>query len=239
MFIHFDRVRPSDSPFVERVWSCHSDAAGTFLSVSTCNVELVVTRVQGRTTVTVRGPEPRPSLVPCPADGEWFAIRFTPGTEMPLFPVRRLLDNLGVTLPQPSKRKLLLDGREWELPAFDNAETFVERLARSGLVRRDPEIAAALADGPAAFCARTRQRRFLRAAGMPFNVMRQIERARFAATLLKESVSIADVVWRCGYYDHAHLTRSLRRFIGVPPSKVADAKLQLSFLYKTEGFAFA
>ena len=239
MLIHFDRARPSDSRFVERVWSCHSEAAGTFLSVSTYNVELVVTRLKGRTTVTVRGPEPRPSLVACPADGEWFAIRFTPGTVMPLFPVRRLLGNLGVTLPQPSQRKFLLDGRKWELPGFDNAETFIERLARSGLVRRDPEIAAALNDGPAAFSTRTRQRRFLRAAGMPFNVVRQIERARFAAALLKDRVSIADVVWRCGYYDHAHLTRSLRRFIGVPPSEVADANLQLSFLYKTEGFRFA
>jgi hypothetical protein len=233
MFIHFDRVRSSDSPFIERVWSCHSDAAGTFLSVATCNVELVVTRVAGRTTLTVRGPETRPSRLPCPADGEWFAIRFKPGTFLPHFPVNRLLDNLGVTLPQPSKRKFLLDGRRWELPAFDNAETFVARLARSGLVRRDPEIAAALRDGPAAFSARTRQRRFLRVAGMPFNALRQIERARFAATLLRESVSISDVVWRCGYYDHAHLTRSLRRFIGVPPSKVTDANLQLSFLYKT------
>jgi AraC-like DNA-binding protein len=66
--------------------------------------------------------------------------------------------------------------------------------------------------------------------------MRQIERARFAVNLLREGVSIADVVWQCGYYDHAHLTRSLRRWIGVAPSKVAHPNIQLSFLYKSEGF---
>jgi AraC-like DNA-binding protein len=71
---------------------------------------------------------------------------------------------------------------------------------------------------------------------MPFSVMRQIERARFAVNLLRAGVSIADAVWQCGYYDHAHLTRSLRRWIGIPPSKVTDPNVQLSFLYKTEGF---
>lgn len=209
------------------------------MSVACCNLELVVSRVRGQATLTIRGPETAPSAVPCPADGEWLAIRFKPGTFMPQFPVRRLLNNLGVTLPQPSKRVFLLDGRKWELPTFDNAEAFVRRLMGKGLVRRDPEIAAALADGGAVFSTRTRQRRFLRVVGMPFNVMRQIERARLAASLLRDGVSIADVVWRCGYYDHAHLTRSLRRFIGVPPSRVPDANLQLSFLYKTEGLELA
>lgn len=189
--------------------------------------------------VTIRGPQTAPSAVACPAEGEWFAVRFRAGTFMPQFPVSRLLNNLGVTLPQPSKRAFLLDGKKWELPTFDNAEVFVERLMSKGLLGRDPEITAALTDGPAAFSTRTRQRRFLRLVGMPFNAMRQIERARFAATLLREDVSIADVVWRCGYYDHAHLTRSLRRFLGVPPSRVTDSSVQLSFLYKTEQRALA
>ena len=52
-----------------------------------------------------------------------------------------------------------------------------------------------------------------------------------------EGVSIADVVWRCGFYDHAHLTRSLRQWIGIPPTSVRSAEIQLSFLYKTEKFS--
>ena len=143
---------------------------------------------------------------------------------------------MSVTLPPASERTFLLDGQKWELPTFHNAEAFVQRLARKGLLRVDPEIAA-LRDGPAAFSTRTRQRRFLRVVGMSFTAMRQIERARRAVALLREAVPIADVVWRCGYYDHAHLTRSLRRFIGVPPSRVTDPNLQLSFLYKTEELA--
>jgi len=34
MFIHFDADRPSDSPFIERVWSCHSESGGSFLAVA-------------------------------------------------------------------------------------------------------------------------------------------------------------------------------------------------------------
>jgi AraC-like DNA-binding protein len=197
---------------------------------------MVVSRLEGQAMLTVRGPETRPSELPCPADGEWFAIRFKAGTFMPQFPVGQLLNTLGVTLPQISKHTFLLDKSKWQLPTFDNAEWFVKRLVRKDLVKRDPEITAALSDEPRAFSTRTAQRRFLRVMGMPYNVMRQIERARFAVNLLREDVSIADVVWQCGYYDHAHLTRSLRRWIGIPPSKVTDSEIQLSFLYKTEGF---
>jgi hypothetical protein len=43
LFIIFDD-RPSDSPFVERVWRCHSERAGRFLSVASSHWEMVVTR---------------------------------------------------------------------------------------------------------------------------------------------------------------------------------------------------
>jgi AraC-like DNA-binding protein len=54
--------------------------------------------------------------------------------------------------------------------------------------------------------------------------------------LLREGAPIADVVWQCGFYDHAHLTRSLRQWIGKTPTEINRAETQLSFLYKTEGF---
>ena len=83
MLISFDNDRASDSPLIERVWSCHSERSGTFLSVASCHWEWVVTRIQGQSIVTVRGPETKPTQVPCPADGEWLAIRFKAGTFMP------------------------------------------------------------------------------------------------------------------------------------------------------------
>ena len=69
MFIHFDADRPSDSLLVERVWRCHSEGGGPFLAVASSHWELVVTRLEGQTTVTVHGPETRAREVFCPPDG--------------------------------------------------------------------------------------------------------------------------------------------------------------------------
>ena len=55
MFLIFDD-RPSDSPFVQRIWRCHSERAGSFLSIAASHWEMVVTRLKGKTTLTVRGP---------------------------------------------------------------------------------------------------------------------------------------------------------------------------------------
>lgn len=236
MLISFDNDRASDSSFIERVWCCHSERAGNFLSVASVHWEMVITRLQGSTVVTLRGPETQPTDVPCPANGEWLAIRFKAGTFMPQLPAARLMNNLGVNLPQLSKRAFLLDGRRWEIPTFDNAETFVKRLVNKGLVACDPEVTAALNGDPMEISTRSAQRRFLQVVGMTHNNLRQIERARFAVNLLRDSTPIADVVWQCGFYDHAHLTRALRRWIGVTPTQVNRADTQLSFLYKTEGF---
>ena len=63
---------------------------------------------------------------------------------------------------------------------------------------------------------------------------RQIERARYATNLLREGVSIVDAVHLAGYFDQAHLTRSLKQLIGLTPAKIIQAERQLSFLYKTE-----
>jgi AraC-like DNA-binding protein len=236
VIITFDNDRASDSPFIERVWRCHSERAGMFLSVASSHWEMVITRLQGKSTLTLRGPETKPTEMLCPADGEWLAIRFKAGTFMPQLPVHRLVNNRGVNLPSVSKRTFLLDGGKWEFPTFDNAESLVKRLVNEGLVARDPEITAALLGEPATISTRSEQRRFLQVVGMTHNTLRQIERARFAVNLLREGVPIADAVWQCGFYDHAHLTRSLRQWIGKSPTDINRANTQLSFLYKTEGF---
>jgi len=157
---------------------------------------------------------------------------------MPQFPIHRLMNSLGINLQQASQRAFVLDGKRWELPTFDNAETFVSRLTRSGLIARDPVVTAALQGEPAVLSQRSAQRRFLQVTGMTHNNLFQIERARFAVNLLREGLPIADVVWQCGFYDQAHLTRSLRQWIGITPTQVTRADTQLSFLYKTEGLPF-
>jgi len=50
---------------------------------------------------------------------------------------------------------------------------------------------------------------------------------------LRKGVSILDAAFEAGYYDQAHLTRSLRRWVGLTPLQIARAEEQLSFLYNT------
>lgn len=234
MFLIFDEDRPSDSLYVERVWRCHSEAAGTFHSIGSPNWEMALTRLEGKTSLTVRGPETRATAADCPANGEWFAIRFKLGTFMPLWRPADLRDRSDVTLPDATSWSFWLNGSAWEYPNFENAETFVKRLVNKGLIAMDHSVTAALSGQPQQRTIRTTQRHFLHTTGMTHNTIRQIERARLATRLLKQGVSILDAAYQAGYYDQAHLTRSLRHFVGLTPGQIIRAEEQLSFLYNTE-----
>ena len=131
------------------------------------------------------------------------------------------------------RNRFRLDGSAFEIPNFNNAEVFVDRLVRRGLLVRDAAVSAALAGDDEALNARTAQRHFLRATGMSHATLRQIERARHATMLLRDGMSPGDVAIEAGYFDQAHLTRSLRRLIGLTPGSIAREERQLSFLYKT------
>ena len=235
MFIIFED-RPSDSPFVERIWRCHSERAGTFLSMAESRWEMVVTQHNGKTTLTVRGPETKATTADCPAEGEWVAIRFKLGTFMPLLPARNLRDRRDVTLPEATGRSFWLNGSVWEYPDFENAETFVKRLVHDGLIAVDHSVDAALQGQRHEVSIRSAQRHFLQATSMTHSTIRQIERARHATYLLKQGVSILDTVHEAGYFDQPHLTRSLKFFIGQTPAQIIRADEQLSFLYKTGFF---
>jgi AraC-like DNA-binding protein len=236
MFLSFTH-RPSDSPFIDRVWRSHSTRPGTFLSVAATHCELVLTRHQGGLRVTLRGPETRPSPIDVPAEAEWIGIRLATGVYLPHHPTAQLRDRQDLDLPLPTRGTFWLDGTTWEHPTFDDAEALVARLARAGLLARDPAVAAALAGDTEAPSRRTVQRHFLLATGMTHRTWRQIQRARHAAVLLRSGESIAETVHQAGYCDQAHLTRSLTRRIGTTPARIQRQEQQLSFLYKTPAWA--
>jgi AraC-like DNA-binding protein len=226
--------RPSDSPVVERVWRAHSERAGTMLSVASSHCEMVVTRREGNTTLTLRGPETKATVAECSADTEWIGIRFRLGSFMPAYPASRLMDRKDVQLQGATSRSFWFDGSAWEYPDFENAEAFVARLVNADLLRRDAAVEAALRGEAHALSRRSTQRHFLYATGVTHTAFRNIERARYAARLLRQGASIVDTVHEAGYYDQAHLTRTLQKLIGVTPAKIGRQERQLSLLYKTE-----
>lgn len=230
MLITFED-RPSDSPFVDRVWRSYSQQAGVFHSIAACHWDMVVTRLGGRTILTVRGPETKATMAELPADGEWFGVRFKVGTFMPLMRCGDLRDRHDVNLPNATRRSFWLKGSAWEFPTFENAETFVRRLVRAGLIAVDPTVEGVIRGELRDVTTRTEQRRVLQVTGLTRGAIHQIVRARRAALLLRRGIPILDVVWQAGYYDQAHLTRSLRRFIGLTPARIARGEEQLSLLY--------
>jgi hypothetical protein len=232
MFLTFED-RPSNSPLIERVWRCHSTAGGVFHSMAEGNLELVVTRLPGLTRVTLRGPVTKATTVACPPNGQWFAIRFRPGTYLPQLSTALLLDHNDLDFPLCSERRFWFEGAAWEIPNFENAETFVNQLARRRVIARDPAVGAALSGDPQALTLRSVQRHFRHVAGMTHSRFRQIERARYAVQLLRSGSSILDVVHGAGYFDQAHLSRSLKHLIGQTPVRILRKESQLSFLYKT------
>ncbi|HLV97426.1 MAG TPA: helix-turn-helix domain-containing protein [Ktedonobacterales bacterium] len=236
--IIFDEERLSDSPFVERIWRSHSEGADSFISIAESRWEMVVTRLQGKTTLIVRGPETRATFLgDCPAEGEWLGIRFKPGTVMPHLPASKLVDGR-LILPEATSQSFWLHGSAWQFPDYNNADTFVARLVRDGLLVREPAIADALQGHLPDLSLRSVQRRFLQTAGVTHSTARQIERARYATLLLQQGVSIPDTMYEAGYFDQPHLTRALKHFIGQTPAQIIGKSQsgQLSFLYKTTPF---
>jgi len=195
---------------------------------------MVVTRLEGKTSLTVRGPETKATMADCPAQGEWFGVLFKLGTYMPLMRSSDLRDRNDVSLPNATSRSFWLNGSAWDFPDFENMETFVNRLVRSGLIMTDRTVEGALRGELQNVTTRTEQRRVVQITGLTRGAIHQIERARRATRLLKQGTPILDVVDQAGYYDQAHLTRSLQRFIGQSPARIAHGQEQLSFLYNKE-----
>jgi AraC-like DNA-binding protein len=215
--------RASDSPLVDMVWHSTSQGGGTFTSAAVSTMEMVVTMQQGKVTFSVRGPETKASIAPIPDDAEFIGIIFKPGTFMLDLAATDLVDG-GVHLPEARSRAFWLHGAAWEMPDFENADTFVDRLVRQGLMAREPIVEAALKGQLTNLSARSVQRRFLRATGLTHGTMAQIERARHAMRLLQGGLPILDVVDKAGFYDQPHLTRSLKHFIGQTPAQLIDVR---------------
>jgi AraC-like DNA-binding protein len=214
-------VRPSDSAFVRAVWRVRSEGTGAFISPAAVQWDMLLMRYRGKTTFTLQGPETKATFKTLPSDAEWLGITFKLGSFMPDMPPIHLLDKDDVTLPGATGKSFWLDSATWELPTYDNADTFINRLVRAGLLVRDPLVDNAMQDDPLDLTARALQYRFRRATGLTYKTVQQIQRAQQAATLLEQGGSILDTVYQLGYFDQSHLTNSLRRYIGQTPAQIS------------------
>ena len=217
----------SDSGFVEKAWRCNSVPEPEFISVATSRWHIVVTNRDGRRQVMLRGPETRATHTAIPADTEFFGIVFTLGTFAPAIPLAGIVDG-ALALPPMSRNSFWLDGSSWEIPTADNADVFVDRLARRNILVRDAVAADACRSDVEGISMRTLQRRVARATGLTRSTIRQIARAETAVEVLGNGMKPADAVVSLGYADQAHLTRSVKRYIGQTPAQIQGTHWSVS-----------
>jgi hypothetical protein len=212
-------ARTPESPLIDTIWHTQSEGTGSFTSTAATQMSLVFTRQAGGTWVTLRGPETKASPAPVPEDADFFGINFKLGTFMTTVAASALVDS-EINLPEASSRKFWLNGSAWQFPSYENADVFVARLVREGLLLHDEIVEGVLQKQPQYASVRTLRRHFLRATGLTYKDIQQIERAQKALELLQRGTPILDTAHTLGYFDQAHLTNSLRRFIGQTPTQI-------------------
>ena len=224
--------RPSDSRYIDRVWRSRSDDVDEMTSIATGHWTLVVWEEAGSLHAAVQGPESRATRAPVPKDASFLGIRFGLGTSLRGLPMDRLVDG-DVQIPDATRRSLWLAGSRWSMPDFENAEEFVRALVRAGVLVQDPVVVRVLDGEQADLSVRSVRRHFLSATGLTQQTILQIERARRAASMIQDGLPIPEVTYDLGYFDHPHLARSLRRFIGQTATELRDGRNSpLSLLYK-------
>jgi AraC-like DNA-binding protein len=211
----------ADSRHIAKVWATRSANEPSFISVAESHWQIVVTTLLGRTGVVIQGPSDRASVTPIPRDAEFFGIVLPLGTFMPATSLAHLVGGADPR-PNATHRTFWLGGSRWEIPTPENADVFIDRLVRQGMLVEDHFVGRSLNAEGAAVSLRTLQRRVRRATGMTQSTIRQITRAHEATEALGQGLPLADVAIGLGYSDQAHLTRSLRRFIGQTPAQVLN-----------------
>ncbi|MBZ0279186.1 MAG: AraC family transcriptional regulator [Anaerolineae bacterium] len=212
--------RFSDSPYIEMVWRGRVEQDDSPVCPADVRWNLLFTKYNGKIRVSAEGATTQFVPKNLFEGAEFLVIKFKLGVFMPYLPAGNLLNGDAI-LPEAASQSFWMNGSAWQLPDFENVETFVDRMIREGLLVREPVVNAVLQDQQLAVSSRTVRRRFLYSTGLTPTIIQQIERAQQAASLLEKGVPIIETVYETGYADQPHLTRSLKRFYGQTPAQIA------------------
>ncbi len=211
-----------ESRYIDWIGHGYTAADGCEMRPAEYNWHLIFTRDAGVLRILVVGAleQARPLGYTEGAESLW--IRFRVGTFLRSVSALALL-NREICLPAGSGNGFWLNDRVWEIPTYENVETFVEQMVRAEALGSDPLIEAALRDELPTAAERTIRYRFQRSTGLGKKTIQQIERAQRAAELLQAGQSILHTAHEMGYADQAHLTRSLKRLRGCTPGEILSA----------------
>lgn len=217
--IHEERL--SDSPYIETITRGWTVSDGSSIRPAETNWHMVFSCYEGIVHPLVVGPLSSAGEASWGGGADILWIKFKLGTYMPHLPVKHFRDT-ELRLPDASSTRFWLHGSTWQLPDYDNVETFINRLVRDGALAYDPVVNDALQDRLTDVSPRTVRHRFLHTTGLTQSRIRQFQRAQQASALLQQGTSILDTVYEAGYFDQPHLTRSLKHFIGRTPAQIIN-----------------
>jgi hypothetical protein len=206
------------SPFVARVSLLQVDRASETLATPDGTWDLVfIQNAQGMRAIRT-GLTTRPVRLWHSEGERVLAISFKPSINMATVDPVASLDR-GYVL-EGDRKRFSVAGGVFEIPTFDNADVFVDRLAKAGLLRANHAVQSILDGQPVGISERSLQRQFKITSGMTYKRFTMIERAGLAAERLRRGESAQNVVHALGFYDQAHLINSLREIIGQTPSQL-------------------
>lgn len=218
-------IRTSDSPYIKSVWKGTAFRDSIHKTAADGTIDLVVSKKQGITRLLLSGPTSKARVAAIRAGDEIMVVRLRPGVHLPFIFSTKLVD-VEQFLANAGKRGFWLHNTVFSFPDFDNIETFVERLARLGLLKRDIIIEDAFADRSRNVSARTVQRHFLETTGLTMKHLLQIRRAESARNLLKSGWSLTAIADETGYSNLSHMTHAFAYFFGQTPSAMRKAMAQ-------------
>jgi hypothetical protein len=211
------RQRKSDSPYIENVWEGAAERSGVHLTAADATIDLVCLKSKGVTRLLLSGPTSKVYTEPFEAGDESLTIRLRTGVYLPLMAAAKLAD-VEMFLPNASSKRFWLHSDSVTFPNFDNVETFVEHLARKGLLSQSTWLERALKGPLPQSNLRTMQRHCLSTTGLTMSRIRQIKRAEEARNLLATDYSLTQVAYNVGYSNPGHMTTAFRYFFGRTPS---------------------
>src|SRR5207253_115541 len=126
---------------IEMIWRGHVEHDYSPICPADVRWNLLFTKRGRRIRVSVEGATSQYVPKTQFEGSEFLVIKFKLGMFMPDLPAGHLL-NTDAILPDVASQSFWLNGSAWQIPDFDNAETFVNRLVHDGLIVREPVVHA-------------------------------------------------------------------------------------------------
>jgi len=239
---------PALRGLVSHYWLSLDGGAGGHTVLPDGCVDLVLRLEHGDGDWSAFGSSTRPATVPVSVASRYFGIRFQPGQSRHFLsvPGRLLTDTVHplhrpaglqagqlaerITAANPARAvdRLLLNWLARQPPARHRLDGALTLLSRPGRVATVTGLAEQLN-----LSRRQLERDFLEGVGVPPKLFMGIRRSQWAGALLSRRPSgatLADIALSAGYADQSHMTRELKRYLGITPGAPRLATHDVAFI---------